>query len=202
MRQRLAALVSVLTLALGAFGAAPPAGSNEACAGQGIAVTGAPLTYPVTATSAPQVTVRQPRIATWGFSTTLGTCAPDLAKALSATGLVSGWCGLSSGTGTTGNGIRFAWVGVGGVLAFTGGLVGVAQVTPNALANQSCHTGATSFLVAFATAKVGCGTTKSKGLVDSPVPVPPYLGPLPGDVVWVHSDGSPHVWYKLCLGVK
>jgi hypothetical protein len=203
--RRLAALWAATAVATGVLAAAPPARATDVCTGQGTAQTGTPLTYPVTASSGPaRITVRQGRTTSWGFASTpgLALCAPNLAKSLSAGGVMYGWCGLSFGSGATSNGSRFAWVGVGGTMVFTGGLVGTASVQPDVLANESCMTGADRFLVHYAVAKAGCSLTKSKGLVDSPVPVPPSLGPLPGDVVWVHSDGSAHLWYKLCIGTK
>jgi hypothetical protein len=87
-------------------------------------------------------------------------------EGLFASGTVSGWCGLSSGHGSTHNGHRFAWLGVGGELVLTGELVGVVNAVPNVLGGQSCASqqGASQFLVQGGAVKVDCPTelVKSK----------------------------------------
>jgi hypothetical protein len=200
MRRRLAALVAVVLGGAGAGVPLAPAAATNACAGQATLTTSTPISYPVTVSTSPlSVAVRQPPWTAWALSATpgLSACAPNMAKALHATGTLSGWCGLHSATGTTANGHRFAWVNVGAVMVITGGLNGVAVVEPNVAANQSCVSGATSFLVQFGVVTANC-LTKFKGLTTNPVPIPPTLTPYFSGLIWVHTDGSNHIWWKLC----
>lgn len=193
-------LVSLLATTLVATAVAVPAAVSPAaadtnlCVGHGTATTG-PLVYPVTATTAPMVTVRQPWTVGFAFTIALGTCAPDLGKSLTATGWIRGWCGLSSGQGVTGNGHRFNWIEAGGVAVITGELDGIAHVVPDpTVPGNSCLTGATTFLVTLGVVSRHCGFTKTKGLTD--------VGPLPSTLtttlpVSIHT-GPWGVHWKLC----
>lgn len=193
MKARVIAVASALLLAVGGFSPTPPAAANG-CVGTGVLVTGVPLTYPVSFT--PSVGLHQPPWSVFNLSTTGGACLPTL-KTFGATGVFNGWCGLNSGAGTTNTGHRFAWVNVGTVMVFTGGLVGVASVVPDTLNGESCLSGADVFLVTYGAAKVGCTVAKTKQLL--PIPVPPHLLTVQG--VAVHSDGF-HMWLKVCIGGK
>lgn len=197
MRARLAAFLATTSIATALVALAPvsPASADtNVCAGQGSLTTG-PLVYPVTATTAPSVTINQPRTVAFAFGIGIGTCAPDLGKSLTATGTLTGWCGLWSGQGITGQGHQFAWLAAGGVAVFTGELDGVALVTPNVLAGQSCLTGATSFLVTLVALLRHCLILKSKNLH--------YLSVVPSTLtknppVWIHT-GPPSIHYRTCL---
>src|SRR5688500_6034488 len=105
-----------------------------------------------------------------GFALALNTglCARTTGTAttpgafLYASGVLSGWCNLFSGTGITDWGERFALVGVGDLIVFTGGVTGVVAMTPPA----SC--GSNLFVITGATVMSHC-TTKSKGSTQVPV---------------------------------
>ena len=154
MTRRMAVFLSAL-LAAGAWAvpAPQPAGAIESCAFEGTATTGAPLTYPGFSTSAQT---------TFAFAFNIGTCRhiPSLtaSKTITATGSVLGWCGLSSGLGTTGNGDLFAWIGAGGVLEITGHTNGSATVIPDVLVGESCTTGADQFIVTGAVVLNNCSS--------------------------------------------
>jgi|SRR5688500_1326476 len=198
--RRVTALVPVLLVAAGLCTTAGPVRATNVCAGQGTFTSGA-LYYPVTANTGPQVTVQQPPWVGWAFSITLGTCAPNLTKGMSATGVLNGWCGLFSASGTTSNGYRFTMQNVGSVLLFTGGLNGIGSLQPDVLGGQSCLSGATGFLIQLAVVKASCGLLKHKFLTTLPVPIPATLSPLPGGLGSVHTNNT-HVWSKLCVGFK
>lgn len=172
MKRHLASLLAaaVGTSVLAVAPVSPAAADTNVCAGHGTATTSGPLVFPVTSSPLGTVTVHQSRTVTFGFSTSLGTCAPDLGKSLTATGQLSGWCGHSSGHGITGNAHRFAWVSAGTVLVLTGDVTGIAHAAPDVLTGQSCMTGATSFLVTFGVLLLHCPVDafKTKQLVKPP----------------------------------
>src|SRR5688572_21137334 len=135
MRRRLASLLSAALLgsALMMLAPASPAGAQGLCVGAlGDAVLGSGLTYPLTP-AAP--TVRPAVQTNFGVNFPLGTAvcvnAPGALKSLSATGTLSGWCGHSSGAGTTNSGEDFTWVSAGHLLVVTGELTGVGNVVPD-----------------------------------------------------------------------
>lgn len=139
----LAAAILATSVALLPFPSPTSASTTDVCVVEGTATTTAPLTYPA---FGPAV------LAGFTFFFGIGQC---LAKSsLSATGVVHGWCGLSTGHGATDNVAphEFAWLDVGGVLVLAGGLTGVATVTPNPLAGENCIDGADGFLVGGAVA--------------------------------------------------
>src|SRR5687768_1453519 len=127
---------------------APSVRATGVCAGSGSMSTGAPMFYPVTPLNPP--TVRQPVTTSFGFSLVNlgGTCvnttgAVTTQKGFSATGTLSGWCGLLSGAGAeSSTGERFAFVSAGGVVVFTGAVVGLALITDTAedRCNGCCST--------------------------------------------------------------
>ena len=152
MTRRLAVFLSALLAAGTLVALAPqPAGAVEVCAGEGTAVTGAPLTYPGLSTSAQTA---------FTFAFIFGAC-PHIPtgttnKTLTATSWVLGWCGFSSGAGITGNGDLFAWVGLGDFLILTGHTVGLVHTTPDVLNGESCITGADVFIVTGAVVLSNC----------------------------------------------
>lgn len=188
MRHRLAALTAVALVAssLALLAPASPASADtNVCVGRGAANTG-PLVYPVTASTAPMVTVHQPRAVGFTLGVNLGSCVPDLGKSLTATGTLTGWCGLWSGKGITGQGHQFTWIAVGAVSVVTGEVDGIAVVTPDpTITGNSCLTGATTFLVTFAVVLRHCIVTKSKLLTPGD-PLPSTLTPV-GPFVSFHT---------------
>lgn len=216
MRRRLATLLSAALVAAGMATLVParPAAATGVCTGLGNLTTGAPLTFPITALlldpSLPHplhVTVHQPVTTGFVVSFPVGTCintngAATTTKTLTATGVVSGWCGLLSGFGVTGDGFRFAVIMVGTAVIHTGGLNGLVTGIPDTLAGQSCNrnkgSGATQFIVGGATLKTHCTISKQKGLTTVPAPASlATVNLLPIATVGVHT-GAPHIWWKLC----
>lgn len=158
MRRIAFALATVFVAAAPLLVPTPAAHATGACVGTGSMSLGSGL---------PALT--QPP-ASVGFSLALntGVCARTTGTAttpgafLYASGAMSGWCSLFSGTGTTTDGERFAFVGAGDLIVFTGGVAGAVVTTPPA----SC--GSDLFVITGAAATSHC-TTKSKG--STPVPV-------------------------------
>ena len=226
MRRRLATLLSatlVTGIAAVLVPASPASAGAHVCAGVGKAILTTGLTFPVTvATALPghpvHVRVQQPRTTGFTFNLNIaGGCvntnAPTVKSTLTGTpitavGTVSGWCGLSSGTGTVTLGASsglFAGIGIGGILVITGNVNGVVQAT-DALAGHNCNTnpGAAGFVVAGAVAAFDHCVASNTGL--APVPIPATLvttlisGPLgtPVAAVSVHT-GPWHIWTKVCV---
>ena len=206
MRRRLAMLLSatlVAGIAAVLVPASPASAGVHVCGGVGGATLGQGLTYPVTvSTDLPPhpvhvLAIRQPRTTTFNFGfTQIGACvntnAPTVKSTLTGTGVtasgtVSGWCGLSSGTGTVTLGPssgRFAWIGIGGTLVTTGAVVGVVAAIPDTLAGQSCNRelGANQFTVAGGavafdhcapTAPKHIPTVPTNGNLDTLINIPP-----------------------------
>jgi len=208
MRRRIASLLgaALVLSALAVLSPAPASADTNVCAGQGIANVAPGLTYPVTAvtTTAPSldVRVRQPRTSGFAFNFTIGTCAPDLGKALNATGTLTGWCGHSSGQGVTSNGHAFSFVSAGSFLLITGEVTGIVNAIPDPtlLPGNSCNsdTGAFRFLVTGAALLHHCVAVNTVTL--QTVPIPPGLtvttvGPI---TVGVHTGPlSEHV--RVCI---
>lgn len=210
MRRRAATLILTALLAATATAAVPsPASAVGACVGVGVLHSGAPLFHHVIVTAPPfspttTVTVTPPVTAAFAAGVTVGACAdvtttPSPGVTFgnwSLTGIKSGWCGQSTGTGVTNDGHRFAWVEVGSKLLFTGDLVGfVSGYVPDVVAGQSCVTGATQFLMGWSVfAKVHCAA-KSKGLTTLPIPTTSTT-PFPNVNV---QTGPSHYWTKVCV---
>ena len=241
MRRRLAMLLSatlVAGIAAVLVPASPASAGVHVCAGTGTAALTQGLTYPVTVGAAAppavplppnphpvHVTVtQQPRTTGFSFTLGVGTCVNSNVPTVkpppvTATGTVSGWCGLSSGTGSLllGTNPRFAWIGIGGLLVITGGVAGVVNAIPNTLAGQSCNNsiaGANSFLVqGLVVAYDHCNpATKHlpgfEGDLAITTDIPPGVlqstlisGPLgtPLVLVSIHAAGTWHIWTKLCV---
>lgn len=229
MRRRIASLLAVGLLAavIGVLVPSSPAsGGVHVCGGAGTATTGAGLLYPVSAVPPvtgllpplphPHIVVHQATNTTFGFEFSIaGACAntnptppgPGNVKlTVTANGVVSGWCGLSSGSGVLNLGAspRFAWIGIGGFLVLTGGLIGIVNAVPNVAAGESCnglpHQGADNFIVTGAAIAFDHCALKSKGL--TPVTVPTggltTVNLLPAATVSIHSEGNWHIWTKVC----
>ena len=229
MRRRLAMLLSA-TLVAGIAAilvpASPASAGVHVCGVSGQANLALGLTYPVTASiDLPPhpihvLVTQQPRTTFFTFSVNiLGACintnppnvkSPNLGTPLTADGIVSGWCGLSSGTGTLHLGTfpRFAWVGVGGFLVVTGGVTGIVHATPDVFSGHSCNhnAGASQFLLTGLVVANDHCVVKSKGLTSINIPpgllqtfsISTLLG-TPVAAVSLHASGVWHVWTKACF---
>lgn len=179
--RRCSALVLSTALFLMPWLVVPPSASaTGTCVGlTGVAATGAPLFYPVTVDSTiPQITVGAPTTTSFSANFAVGGACVQTSGTttsfppLEVLGIVSGWCGHFSGTGTTPDGYRLAWINVGDRFVMTGEFVGVtAAFFPDFLQGDDCLTvGADSFFVwGNAGLKVHC-LTKSKGATTIPMP--------------------------------
>ncbi|HVF74323.1 MAG TPA: hypothetical protein VM938_04690 [Acidimicrobiales bacterium] len=141
MKRRLALLLAAASIAtVGMLAPTSPASADtDVCAGTGTATLGAPgLGYPVVTPS---------RTVPFSFGFTAGTCTP-VKTSLSASGTVTGNCGLSTGSGSTTNGHSFSFTSTGTVLVLTGDLSGTVSAVPDATHSGSCTNGtATRFLI-------------------------------------------------------
>lgn len=214
MTRRFVALASVALLAAAALGSATPlpASATGVCPfAFGSAHTIDAFHYPVTASSSPTITVRQPLITTlfsFNVGSPTGHCTnvsvfsiPIITgTGLSATGRISGWCGHHFGEGATADNYRFAFVGVGAVLIFTGGLVGAMALLPDVTQGESCLTGADNFILSPlpAVVKEFCDTF-TKRTMFGVVPVPFTLS-TPVAPLSVHTGGWLY-YVKLCAAV-
>lgn len=170
--RRPALLVLVLVLVLSILVVAPTAAkatSDGVCTGWGTMVTANPITFA-------SVTPTTPANTAWSFAFNVGTCVDTSLTFpfLTATGVFTGWCDLSSGYGVTSNGHRFAFVGVGPRLFFTGEVVGEIPFLPDPLiAGNSCASGAKYFFVGHgATLLWNCKVTKNKGTQPTMLGIP------------------------------
>ena len=142
----LAALVAVGGLSLAGAGSANAA--TAACVGQGVATLGTGLFYP--GLGAPQNT-------SWNIAITTGVCTGGNAAAGTLSGVLGGGvCGQSYSTsGASNDGHTVAYTSVGSMLVIgasplgngISNSVGLANAVPDALAGESCTTGADHFLV-------------------------------------------------------
>lgn len=178
-----------------------PATGNDVCAGTGTATTGARLYYPgyptPTSVSPTTATVGGPVTTTFSFTISLGGCVPGLTT-LSGTGLVSGWCTLSSAEGITDDGVEFTWAGVGKTVIFTGGLVGIATFAPNYLSGlENCAHGAQNFIFTPVVAKMPCTTSVST----TTSTMVPTRQELTLDTHVTVQGGTLYTWVKVCAGV-
>lgn len=132
MKRRIALLAGAAVLAtVGMFAPASPASASAqgVCAGQGTANLSTGLGLPG---------VHPANTAT--FNITFGVCVnvPNNKTTLTATGTVTGWCGLSYGQGVTQDGHRFTFTSQGTVLVVTGEVTGVVIVEPAPGTTGSC----------------------------------------------------------------
>lgn len=153
MRRRLSAfLVTGSAAAIFVmFAADRPASAAWVCTGEGTAATNSPVFYPGLGPTPDNGFV---------FALEFGLCAHSgtgtTGKTVTATGVFLGWCGLSSGLGTLGQGDLFAWIGVGGILVLTGHIAGVVDALPDLVNGESCITGADRFVIAGAILLPNC----------------------------------------------
>lgn len=165
------AVVSAVSGVLMMFSPATPAQAvpvHDACVGAGSATLGSPLGYPLGTTAGTFSSAHSSNF-TFHFNTA-SVCALG-GPALSATGTVHGWCGLSTGTGVTSTGGTFMWVGLGGTLVVTGQIVGLVNAVPDTLAGSSCaNHSASRFLVN------GLGLQQSCSVVNTSVGTTVPLG--------------------------
>lgn len=198
---------------------APPASAvTDKCLGMGTVFLGGPGLYypawdttsPTTGTSTtmgtpPTVTVTAFTSATLArtmpfvFSLTSGVCI--VKPGLSASGLVSGFCGHSWATAITSNGYRFNWVNVGAVSIVTGGLDGVLTFVPDMIAGESCQTGALQFIVGGIVKLVQCLLFKDKQqtlrtTTDQNLETTTQL--LTTTTRHTRTDNDYHTWTKTC----
>ncbi|HVF74322.1 MAG TPA: hypothetical protein VM938_04685 [Acidimicrobiales bacterium] len=131
--RRLALLPAAAALATGwALGPVTPASADiDACAGTGYAILSVAFGYPVNT-----VHVLHPHTSNFSFSIITGTCATK--PTLTANGSVTGYCGLSSGSGSTFNAHSFSFTGTGTVLVLTGDLTGIVATVPDPVHSGSC----------------------------------------------------------------
>lgn len=137
MKRFIAGAFSAALLLAGLAITAPPALAHpDTCTGSGTASTN-PVFHPTLGPSATGSVT---------FTFVVGGCV--LSGTTTFNGAFSGsanYCGNSTGRVTL-DGHLGNWVSVGSVWVFTGaGLAGVLNVDPDALAGQSCVSGATSF---------------------------------------------------------
>jgi hypothetical protein len=154
MKRRLALLLAAASIAtVGMLAPTSPASADEdVCVGTGTATltpTGSlGFGYPVNAGNATTTSphVLHPHSAGFSFTYTAGACV--VKASLTATGSVTGYCGLSSGSGSTTNGHSFSFNSVGTVLVLTGDLTGVTSALPDPTHSGSCtNETATRFLI-------------------------------------------------------
>ena len=159
------------------------------------------FTNPVV-TAGTATTVTGPRMGTFSMNLSPGVCfeTGGTIGSLTANGLMSGWCGLSSGDGVTNSGGRFAWIGAGGLLVMTGALNGMLNLVPDTLAGHSCHNnaGASQFIVAMGGLRLHCVKTfPHTGTLLLTIPIP-ATWTLPTPFFHIHTNPW-HIWVKTCL---
>ncbi|HVF74321.1 MAG TPA: hypothetical protein VM938_04680 [Acidimicrobiales bacterium] len=143
MKRRLALLLAAASIAtVGMLAPTSPASANtDVCAGTGTATLSVGFGYPVNT-----VHVLHPHTANFSFGFTAGTCVSK--TSLSASGTVTGYCGLSSGGGATTNGHSFNFTSTGTVLVLTGDVTGTVSAAPDPTHSGSCtNETATRFLI-------------------------------------------------------
>ena len=141
MKRRLGLLaVAGLLATLGFFAPSSPASADtDACVGQGTAILSTGFGYP-------QLTAKNTANFNFNFSPPLGACVAK--TALTANGTVNGWCGLSTGKGTTINGHSFVFQSTGTVLVLTGEVTGTVSAAPDPTHSGSCtNKTATRFII-------------------------------------------------------
>lgn len=174
MRRRLAApLAAVLAVSgLSVFATARPAAAIWVCPGLGTFQTGNPVYYPGFGS-----TSQNSFVFTFGIGACVHIPSGTTTKTITATGVFLGYCGFSSGAGTTGNGDLFAFVGVGGVLVVTGHTVGTLTIAPDVLNGESCTTGADRFLIAGVLILLNCPADLGPGrYADTETLVTSFMG--------------------------
>jgi hypothetical protein len=152
MKRRLSLLLAAASIAtVGMLAPTSPASADtDVCAGTGTAVLSVGFGYPVNTV---HPTTPHPHTSNFSFTFTAGACVVKT-TGLTAGGTVTGYCGLSSGTGATTNGHSFSFNSTGTVLVLTGNVTGTVSVVPDPAAGGSCTSdNATRFLVTGAVTK-------------------------------------------------
>lgn len=191
-----------LTLVAFAVGVGPTAGPASAdtniCSGWGVVSTG-PLVAPVTTSASPLVTVSPPRTVPVQFAFGGGACVPDLAKAFTFTGILTGWCGHFVGYASTSQGHGFTFTSAGNAFAMSGDVAGLGLITTDPMVTgNSCYAnpGATQFLLAFTGLLYHCSLIEH--WVSTGAGVPATLTTV-APVASVHTGGSWSYVATLCL---
>jgi hypothetical protein len=179
MRHRISVLLAAALAgtALVLLGPAQPSGAVLVCAGEGVVSVAPGLLYPVLGgiTGGPMkdhvvdVLIGDDNT-THGFVFSIGAGGACVHVAVPPTvgsgighGVLKGYCGHSSGTGTL-NGQPFSFIESGGVVLLTGHVVGGGHIMP-ALGTGSCAhfepvtplpSGATTFIVTLVGAGLNC----------------------------------------------
>lgn len=168
MRRLLLSFAASALLLSGVVAPRPADAADGVCLGQGTMFTSEWITSFA-------VTPNAPANANWAFTFSLGVCADTdvTLPFFASTGVFTGWCDFASGYGITNTGHRFAFIGIGPRLLFTGEVVGEVPFWPDVFAGHTCATGARNFLVGHGgTLLWGCKVTKSKGTVQPVLGVP------------------------------
>ena len=156
MRRALARLSVVAMVATFTLTGSPPAEAHQdACAGQGnIALTTSTFGYPLLSPTRTSQFVMSFDV--------VGTCA--VSWNLFMTGVVTGSCGLATGTGVTDTGHAFSFTWVGGVWTLSGDVIGTLAVFSDFAHSGSCASGTASrFLTTGSLALVHVGTLLPPG---------------------------------------
>lgn len=118
---------SVLLVVLLATGPAPAQAHTEVCAGTGTMTIAFPLGWVAGGT------------ANFAFTYTVGTCVTlSSFESLSASGVITGLCGLSSGWGTTNHGHNFTFLNTGTVFVMSGEANGAFSFVEDPTDSGSC----------------------------------------------------------------
>ena len=188
-------LSTALVTALVGLTSSAPAVAQNVCFGQGNLFTGAPFFYPSPTVVGTNIGFREVHITSFAMTFTTHACihVPNAttSKAVTASGMATGWCGLSTGAGTTGNGHPFAWIGAGSFLILTGHVTGVMNIMPDVPGGQSCSpvgSGATRFLMTGAVVLLRCSGLQQADELQGPNTV----GPFTDDTTW-------HMWVNVCI---
>ena len=127
MNHRFRLLVAALAVGAGLFSPSPASAHTDSCVSQGIATLSTGLGLPG---------LHAANTAAFNYNTSIGFCVAG--GLLTANGVLTGWCGLSSGNGVTTMGHRFSYVSQGGYMIVTGEVNGSASVTEDIFDAGAC----------------------------------------------------------------
>ena len=133
--RRIGLAAAVMIAAVGAAAPTPASAGTAYCAGVWHMTTGAGFFLPGLGSST----------YTTSFNMDGGTCVPS--HGAYASGTISGTCDRLSGTGQWAGYHFFTFQSVGSVVLFTGQVIGVMHIAPEALNGHSCFSGARTFLL-------------------------------------------------------
>jgi hypothetical protein len=219
MRRRISVLLAAALAgtALVLLGPAPPSGAVVVCTGQGTVNVAPGLLYPVLGGITGFIKDHVIDIligdnnTTHGFTFALsvaGACVhaavPPTVGPATGAGVLKGYCGHSSGTGTIA-GQQFSFVESGGVVLFTGHLVGEGHLMPTPGTGSCAHfepvtslpSGAHDFVLTLAGAGLNCdnalpATDTLVRVIDQDVLVVEPLTRV--SLLGVHVHLGLHVW--------